>query len=421
MKLNKNNKKNKKKAGVVLTGAALLAIIAGTFAWTSYTEWVKNHMQSSGIEEGKVSIVEIFPDPIIKPDMTKKVSISNASSVDVFVRVSFEEMLHRLDDNAEGKGYKTLDTADFPVVINAVDYKSSGVGEKSAAGWEDISNLLTINDAVVPIAENKEGSNPGKDGYKLYKKDDSYALIYVEKMSKKAGVTTHYWPASMEFDLTQETIPTYTGDYTKDDEAQIARKVTGHAIKKPSGKINFTENTGADTDLQYFGYGKGLKDMVEKDWAGENVNVTTSAITPQPANKFNVSATDEKVTFGMGNVSNDATISNAKDWWYNDKDGFFYYTKALKANSTTSNTVLESVHFPTTPDGKLENSFKVASYNLFVGMEAIPAYQSALQATYDGQQIGSVGDATSNGSGWGLVPGSSNGVYEYFANIAVPE
>ena len=28
MKLNKNNKKNKKKAGVVLTGAALLAIIA---------------------------------------------------------------------------------------------------------------------------------------------------------------------------------------------------------------------------------------------------------------------------------------------------------------------------------------------------------------------------------------------------------
>lgn len=52
--------KNKKKIAIATALLALLAIFAGTFAWQSYTEWVKNHMQSRGYEEGRVTIVEEF-------------------------------------------------------------------------------------------------------------------------------------------------------------------------------------------------------------------------------------------------------------------------------------------------------------------------------------------------------------------------
>lgn len=413
------NKEKKKKAIIALSVAAAFALIAGTFAWTSYSQWVKNHMQSNGIEEGQVSIVEVWPTPEISPTMVKKVSIANASNVDVFVRVSLEEMLQRLGDGAEGKGYATLADAKFPVVMNPADYKSSAVGQTSSAGWTDITDKLRINGTAPTAAVDAATPGTGTDGYKLYQKDDSYALLYVKNMEKTD------WPADFNFDLTvgatSKKIPMYTGDYSTDAEGQVAQKVSGHAIKQPDGSINFLENTGAATDIEYYGYGQDLAAKVEKNWAADQVNVT-AAKTLQPAAKFNESQADAAIKFTMPNVAADATIdAHTKDWWYNDADGFYYYTKVLAANSTTDASVLEEVNFPVGADSKLDNAYKAASYNLFVGMEAIPAYQSALKAPYNGQQIGSVGDATTNGSGWDLQAGTSNGVYEFFAGISIPE
>ncbi len=416
------NKEKKKKAVIALTAAAGLALIAGTFAWTSYTEWVKNHMQSSGIEEGKVSIVEVWPTPEISLEMTKKVSVANASNVDVFVRVSFEEMLQRLGDNADGKGYATLADAKFPVVMNPADYKSAAVGDKSSAGWVDISDKLRINGTAPTLAADAATPGAGTDGYKLYQKDDSYTIFYVKNMKKTE------WPADFNFDLsvgaTSKKIPMYTGDYATDAEGQVAQKVSGHAVKQPDGSINFLAETGGATDLEYYGYGQDLTAEVEKDWAGLNNNLSplVTAPTLAPAADFAQSQADGEIKFNMPNAAADATIAgHTKDWWYNDKDGFYYYTKALPANSTTDASVLDSVKFPANGAGKLDNSYMVASYNLFVGMEAIPAYQSALKAPYNGKQIGSVGDASTDGSGWNLQPGTSNGVYEYFAAISIPE
>lgn len=415
------NKGKKKKAIIALSAAAGLALIAGTFAWTSYNEWVKNHMQSNGIEEGKVSIVEVWPTPEISPTMTKKVSVANASNVDVFIRVSFEEMLQRLGDAAEGKGYANRADSKFPVVMNPADYKSAAVGQTSSAGWVDITDKLRINGAAAVAAVDATTPGTGTDGYKLYQKDAAYTIFYVKNMKKTD------WPSDFDFDLTvgatSKKIPMYTGDYVTDAEGQVAQKVSGHAVKQPDGTINFTENTSLATDLSYYGYGVDLvTPVVEKNWAADSINLSTAvAATYAPVGDFNKSQADKAITFKMNNTAADATITaHSRDWWYNDQDGFYYYTKVLRANATTDSSVLDAVNFPVTA-GKLNDAYKVASYNLFVGMEAIPAYQSALKAPYNGQQIGSVGDASSNGSGWNLQPSTSNGVYEYFAGLAITE
>lgn len=389
----KNKKNNKKKVAVASVLLALFAILAGTFAWTSYTEWVKNHMQSKGFEEGRVTVVEEFDGdkkPIDEnPIITKKVSVVNSSSADAFVRISFEEMLHKLADGAKAQTFTTPDNNGFPVIVSDKEIAS--------ASYTEATEKLVIKDTKDGTAQTKPGSlkfyisNDGKTG----------KMINIVALKK----------ADLPNDFVKDAIPTVSGKW-EDDDVMVAQKVTGYVHKMPDGTWETYTSQFADAEkdknFAYHGYGVGLGDKKEADWAGASVNVAGPA-TPGTLGKSSIDPDIQLVK--SGSVGTELT----DDWYYNDADGYFYYTKVLKASATTDSTVLEKIMFPKANDNQ---TYKLASYNLWVGLEAIPASQAALSARSEfgayskdpanpSENLPTTTEGSktwqTNGGGWGLV------------------
>lgn len=401
----RNDKNRKKKVALISALLALFAILAGTFAWTSYTEWVKNHMQSRGYEEGRVTIVEEFPeDQLIDVDgtLTKKVNVANTSSADSFIRISFEEMLNKLANGAEGKGYESIADAKFPVIINDTEYRASGTYE------DKTSDLVIYEDNTKTDTVTAPGT------LKLYVTPDGKTAVLVNQRT----ITAAELPEDFDPEKTSAKMPIISGDWGT--SVVVAQKVTGAVVKNTNGKFEVIAATGnEDTSLRYWGYGVDVGSIVQADWAGVNVNVTATVAHPAT---FGVSAiANSGITFTQADVTTTApTVGNAPaaDWFYNAADGYFYYTKVLPAGSTTSSSVLEEINFP---DADTDETYKVASYNLYVGLESIPATQSALEAATNGGAFNGTptveGSKTwiSNESGWGLTAGP---LLEYFKSIA---
>ncbi|MBP1044239.1 hypothetical protein I6N95_24830 [Vagococcus sp. BWB3-3] len=379
------NKQKKKKAIVTLSALALVSLLAGTFAWTSYTEWKQNHMQSRGFETGEVTISEKFPDKEVKPGGTldKDINVVNSSDSNVFVRISFEEMLHKLQNGALTDGFDTLANAKFPVIIDHTEY--------TGAGWVDETANLLI-DGIAPAK-----AQPSDVGYKLYVNGNKTALVYVRE-AKKA-----MFPDNYDFSASSTQIPVYSGTFAADD-AQVAQKVIGTSVKLATNQYDFTTQASGG-DLKYFGYGKDLDGATEANWAGDAIKLGTTATKPADPTKSNL---DASILLAMANVgTNPATIA-AKDWFYNANDGYFYYTKKLLPSQTTDSSVLQSVTFP--GNAGADETYGMAAYDLWVGMEAIPSYLEAMEAAVDITQDGR------GAGGWGLT--KTDPMYVYFKTIA---
>lgn len=400
---NEKRKSNKKKIGVLTSLFALFLILAGTFAWQSYTEWVKNHMQSRGYEEGKVTIVENFkPKPIDEnPTITKDVKVVNTSSSDSFVRISLEEMLQKLAAGAKAQGYTDATKTGFPVIVNSAMYTNTDAGYK----------LLDSSQFSIKKSDGTVVDAPA--GLKVYiSADENSAGLYIEK-----SMTAADFPKNFDFLANDATVPVISGSFAGGD-AKVAQKVTGKVEKQADGSYVFYTDkyANADENFKIWGYGVGLDAVKQADWAGANQFVTAT-VTPGTVGQ---ASSDSGITFNQPNVDGTSTtIATAtKDWFYNKADGYFYYTKVLKAGGTSS-SVIQSVTFP---DAKTDETYKIASYDLYVGLEAIPATKSALSAASNGGKLGSgaltEGNKTweSNGSGWGLTAGSD--IYNYFASLA---
>lgn len=86
-------KENKPLFAAFGTGFVLVLVIGSTFAWSSYSSWVKNHMQSE-VGTLDVKIIEEFEqDSVFEQGkkITKKVDVKNISKNPAIVRVQFEE------------------------------------------------------------------------------------------------------------------------------------------------------------------------------------------------------------------------------------------------------------------------------------------------------------------------------------------
>ncbi|WP_314059806.1 hypothetical protein [uncultured Vagococcus sp.] len=411
MRTGKKFKQNKKKkVALILTALALLTLIMGTFAWTSYTEWVKNHMQSKGFEDGRVSIVEEFPDTEIGVGgtLTKKVNVTNSTSTDALVRVSFEEMLHNLEDTATAAaGYSTTDAAGFPIIFNAAEFTKTG------SQWTDKSTDLTIDDVVAP------------SDIRLYVNDDKAVIFREIKMNASQ------WPEGFVFEDTKiPNVPVISGSFvTGTKEAVVAQKMSGVILKKAAtGKWNVETTHGTDP-LAYWGFGAVLGTKTDADWAGQNVFVSTPASSPsQTAANYSQSLIDGDINFTMTSVTTDLTNIKGEKWFYDEESGYFYYLDTLVSSSTTTNAVLEAITFPAN-----NQKFNIASYDLYLGMEAIPAALSALTEASNGGSFASGVTPTpdkdgkiweSNGFGWGLDAGKANeaALIKYFtAKVTIVE
>lgn len=380
------NKSKKQKVGSLAAASAVLLVVAGTFAFTSYTEWVRNHMQSAGYEKGAVNIVEVFPpgqELDANATIQKKVDVQNASGNDVIVRVSFEEMLSKLtsgETTAGNAAYTPSKTA-FPVIVNP---------DSHASGWTEVTGPVTILDG--------NGTSTAKPAnLKLFVNGNSTMLVNqtsgLKYYADKPADSNVELPKAFQTSGPEYTIPTINGTKWADATgATVEQKVTAKATLKDGAGATGTYEL---SDVKYFTYASTYTDTAN-DWKNPVVNLnstnypgftgTVGTMTPA-AGSAKVSSVNSDITFDMPNVVTTIPSSGQGKWFYSD--GYFYYDKVLADGTKTESSVLENINI-----GAADTTWKLSSYDLWVGLDSIPASKAALDIAFDGSQIGS------GSSGW---------------------
>lgn len=141
--------------------SAVLVIAAGTYAFTSYTEWVKNHFQSNG-SALDVRIVEEFEEKTLSPNIqvTKDVKVRNTSSHKGLIRVKLDESFVSFeiarDDQTEDPTTELLGSANLATtttVGTSIDRGDTGtwkVGNTYDSGLTDKTNNKLYYTATDP-------------------------------------------------------------------------------------------------------------------------------------------------------------------------------------------------------------------------------------------------------------------------------
>jgi hypothetical protein len=312
---------------------ALVIALSATFAWLTSTTSRINHFENKGyaIDDGSVVVNETFtPDEDweIGETVDKDVSITNAGSVPVLARVSFEELLNILGNNGD------------------VSYRDS----------DDVSplgNLIEANVDVLPYAGWTTLNAPTYDaalsGYSV----PSGTVI------KKApsGDTLVAW------------LP-----YGSAGKSQSV-KVRGHVVSGTAIELTekvqlayWTEGTDA---YDSWANGSGGSRILNSAWAsylttpGDTRTIPTATATA-------VSQLSAYITYAYGADINNTTPT-ADKWYYNAADGFFYYIGII-APGTSSAKLLDSV----TLASSANKAFLQVSYDLSVTVESIEAVQAAI-------------------------------------------
>ena len=89
----------KKKLLAVAAALALIAVLSGTFAWITAQDQRINRAESAAVSDNSVTVKETWePKPLVPgTEATKEVAVTNTGTANVFVRVSYEEVLKHLE------------------------------------------------------------------------------------------------------------------------------------------------------------------------------------------------------------------------------------------------------------------------------------------------------------------------------------
>lgn len=446
--MKKVDSNKKKKVLVLLSVFVLVFALAGTFAWTSYTDWVRNHLQSLGFNDGKVTIIEEF-NPEDKPvlpgtEIQKTVNVINTSPVASFVRVSFEEELQKLGENATGakESPDDLFSADeeaFPIVIDTKSYVLEG---------KDQTAKLRIDQQLVGA------DSPFK--LVLTGKGDSQASIFKVITLSKANFPDHY-----DFDSKVGKLPFYTPNATtanydslqekaldelkNGEEVEVAQKLSANIVRNTAADTYdvVTKDQNEEKNLKFWTFSDKIQALEQADWAGKNVWVGTESapidtlksdvigkmlVTDKSGKAYLKSGLDENlhlnvnketILVGAGSTYDFNKVAK-NNWFLNTEDGYLYYLEALQPGTTTSMPVITSIKFPD------NDTYFLSSYELHVGSEAVPAMRSMLQAASNGGDIANKADydtkgkaTEANGYGFGLKTNSK--LYDHLANQSTLE
>lgn len=312
--------KNKKIALIASVVFAIMIVVSATFAWLTFNDTKVNSFKGGQIADGTVVINELFnpnPKPWQPGDVVdKEVTVSNNGEVDVFVRVSYEEILQKLKNDGAQKllGSKNGQPGDIPVKMSISGYTSPE--------WTKVTDALGLPAGAEVL---KSTTASGTNGYVIY----------------------HKLPNN-EFQKMEATF---------DDS---------------SGRLNVTE-------AQYYFF-SGLGDAVGIDWAGTNKYLGTDTKVPggaptvlQPKGKEGHSALDSNFEFNYSEDLKDAIT--ADKWFYNYRDGYFYYIGVLKPGAKPTPVLLKSIRL--NPAG-VNDSYALLEYDLAVLLEAVQNFDSAL-------------------------------------------
>jgi predicted ribosomally synthesized peptide with SipW-like signal peptide len=325
-------KMNKKRTIAAASGFALLAILAGTFAWFQSSDSETNHFEGQIATGDDIEVVETFTPPTDwEGEVAKKVTIANIGSYDQIVRVTFDESLAKLKDH-ESKKITTGADLEGKTLVNT--YLVPGTALPTSADFTDSTF---------------EGSAPT-----ISVSTGSFTGTYTLKV-KENKVTEP---------ITNEITYTYRYVWERNDGKLF------HA----SGITGFDRN---DSDEIKIRSGAASLSYVDLDYAAATTGDWTTdpynpAFTAAGTNAWNVnSMIDNNIQITFNNITDDPTV--ADKWYFNTADGYFYYTSLVSAGKSTTQ-IINSVALV----GNYDNSYSKLKYDLTVNAKGIQAFHGAV-------------------------------------------
>jgi len=356
-------KKRTKKKPIILLLAVVMAFVmmlSATFAWFTSTVTKVNHFESLAVDDGSVSVFELFnPPKDWKPgeSITKHVAVTNNGNADVLVRLSFEEVLRLLGNNAAQHDTTTPVTANADLTGLDLPVEMATVGYTVGNGWTEISNIAS--GGTVLGFETVSGIPAGA---KVWAKSATAAD------GKVSYTFTSYMPVTYKYNHLDGTVLTKTVDH----------KMTADFAVTGTGSKELTVS-----NIKYWYY--TAKTTTQVDWAGDNEVIGKAPYETGsfPSNAQTLADVETllakdgmSLVFGTA-FDNSASVAGVADnkWWYNEDDGYFYYIGAVAPGTTTAN-LIESV----TLSEDAGKEYGLLEYDLIVLLEAIQNTTDAIKS-----------------------------------------
>lgn len=308
----KKLKQNKKLVMVTSIALAFIMILSATFAWFTASDSVDNKFKTGGIPTDSVKIWEIFEEP--------------------------EEWKPGQDIQ---KDVGVANLGNEPVFVRA-----------------------SFNEFIQKL-EN-EGTELKITGYdKVAEKQEGDIAVPVISMEGKAD-----WKL---VDGTDYTVTGLSADdklYVREVKSKEKTQIFYSAATKDNGSIKATFTLGDDnksitaTDVKYQYYTQAAE--IKGNW---------TELPFVAADKTGISKIENliELSYHTGNMT--TTLTNSQKWFYNDKDGWFYYLDTVKGGEITP-FFLASVKLKEEAD----NTYQFLDYKLTVKTEGVQGTAEALSS-----------------------------------------
>jgi predicted ribosomally synthesized peptide with SipW-like signal peptide len=317
----------------IASALAIIMVVSATFAWFTAKDSVTNHLETAQITDGSTQIVEVFTPPaewVPGQKVTKEISVANNGSGDVLARVSFEEALKLVNGPAKENG-KSIDDPEnkdkIPQLFNAGDFMK--------APWAEAKDVFDRVEEISGLTLwVREVTNGTQSSY-------AYAAFYEIKDGPHKG---QYQKATADFETS-----------TTDDGKKIVKV----------------------SNIKYWAF-DGMTDE-KAAWANFADPKTGGTVSIPETSKIANPITDLKKWIIMEyNDLQSITDSTPKagSWWYNAKDGFFYYIGKLSPGSISPNLLTGLSLSP-----EADSTYAGMKFDLIANLESIQNTVDAIKAT----------------------------------------
>ncbi len=378
-------KDKKKKLAIAAAALAIIAAMAGTFAWISSQDQRINRVKSAAIKDGSVTVSEIWrPTDIIPGTETdKQVTVVNAGAVSVFVRVSYEEVLQHLTERgAVSTSAVGWQAAVQPSLTDSIPVEFDGKKYVDDTDYMEISSKVTNVQLPANVKVYGKGTmtiNPINGEENI---DFDYAMFYEYATGKYQAMRHTVKPASVTpnfvdwtFEATDIEYEIYANGYSYEVANWANSTLTGETSEAQTAKAALlgTNGTkyGVDYDYRSTSMGLTASALNRKLAATGQFPVAASATAGVQTDDSALGISGIHILYGADIVTPD-TLVNEK-WVYNLEDGYFYYTSPLGASQTTPN-LMEKLVF----DNVIDDRYTNGTYDLVVKLEAIQGNRAAL-------------------------------------------
>lgn len=404
----------KKKLLAAAAALALIAVLSGTFAWITAQDQRINRAESAAVNDNSVTVKETWePKPLVPgTEATKEVAVTNTGTANVFVRVSYEEVLKHLDNlGAENYDPSTVAGAKYtyvdndpglakhmPINFNGDQAYKDGfvVAEGTITGLEANTKLLVKGGKTVDATTGKEtisyeaklmheyhtdpsnsGLNPGDAGYDASKNKYQSMTFNIAVDDENNSLEAKDWNftlTNVQYGYYEDGYKNTVVNWAKSSLADAADNVTGNSLLG-------THGTRYSVDYDYRTAALGLSAIPGETPATAADQIpTTEEEKGVQADTNGLAKSHIRIGYGT-DMTNVTTLASSK-WVYNKEDGWFYYTVPLKSGETTPD-LLKKLIF----ESAMGTEYTNATYDLVIKMEAIQATK----------------DALTDSTGWGLV------------------